>query len=147
MAYCTVAQVRERLPLITAEVRDDDVVAGFIAQAVSLIDGEVASRFKVPLPEEAGNLIQYICMDLACGLLLENVYGSDVPVVSELAGVLVSRAMELLGELSAGRILIPGADGQALIPIEVRRQSLHRGEISKSQFFAPEEVLLPEDDE
>ena len=146
MAYCTVEQVRERLPLITVDVRDDESVTGFIGQAEAIVDGELASRFQLPLPEEETSLIHYICLDLACGLLLENVYGSDVPVVSELAGVLVTRAQELLRELVKGRILLPGAESQGDNPLRVERRSLEREECRGSQFYAPEEILLPENE-
>jgi phage gp36-like protein len=147
MAYCTVEQVRERLPLITADVRDDDSVAGFIAQAEAVVDGKLASRFQLPLPEEETSLIHFICLDLVCGLLLENVYGSDVPVVSELAGVLQNRAQELLQQLVQGRILLPGADSREDNPLGVERRSLEQEERQGSQFYTLEEILLPESED
>ncbi|MCP4231268.1 MAG: DUF1320 domain-containing protein [bacterium] len=106
MAYTTISKIRERLPIVTETVRSNEVIDGFIAQCDALIDGYLRERYSLPLDSPADPLISYIALDLACGLVLENVFGEDSPNDVRQSAILKGRAMKLLEQIAEGAILV-----------------------------------------
>lgn len=106
MTYITVSDVRARLPLITADVRADADVETFIAQAAAQADAALRPLYVLPLAAPIDPLITFVVLDLACGLLLENVYGADTPNDVEHPAVLKERAGRLLREVRAGNLYL-----------------------------------------
>jgi phage gp36-like protein len=106
MAYTTVSEVRERLPIITETVRNDTVIQDFIAQGDALIDGYLRDRYSLPLNPPTDPLISYIALDLVCGLVLENVFGEDSPNDVRQSAILKGRAFRLLAQIAEGAILL-----------------------------------------
>ncbi len=106
MAYTTVSEIRARLPLITGEVRTDEQLAGFIAQADAVVDANLRGLYVLPLRAPLDPLVAFVALDLACGLTLENVYGEDVPNDVGHPATLKDRAQRLLAALRAAEIYL-----------------------------------------
>lgn len=106
MAYTTIENIRERLPIITEAVRSDSVLSDFIAQGDSLVNSYLRKRYALPLETPIDSLIEYVALDLVCGLLLENVFGEDSPNDVRHSAILKGRALRLLEQVASGEILL-----------------------------------------
>jgi len=106
MAKTTIDQIRDRLPIVTETVRGDDALNGFISQGDALVDGHLRKRYALPLEAPVDPLIEYVALDLVCGLALENVFGEDSPNDVRQSAILKVRAIKLLEQIASGEILI-----------------------------------------
>ncbi len=106
MAYTTIAKIRERLPIITETVRSDAVLDDFIGQGDALMDGYLRTRYELPLGVPYDPLVEYVALDLACGLVLENVFGEDSPNDTRQSAILKERALRLLEQIASGELLL-----------------------------------------
>ncbi len=143
MAYTSVSDVRERLPLITAAVRTDDQVESFIADAGAIIDGYLRGVYDLPLADPFDPLIVYIALELTCGLVLENVYGEESPNDVAQPRLLKERAFRLLEEIRSDRILLAhDAFTEGGAPA-VTRESLLTDDTERSLFSLDPDTLGP----
>lgn len=120
MVYTTVSDVRARLPLITVEVRTDDQIRGFIEQAEAVVDGYLRSVYRWPLRPPYDPLLSFIALDLACGLVLENVYGEETPNDVDHPSTLKRRATAILSALRGGEVYLDHPRRVTLPPPPVR---------------------------
>jgi hypothetical protein len=146
MAYATVPEVRARLPLITADVRTDDQIQDFIAQAAVAVDANLRGFYVLPLRDPLDPLVAFVALDLACGLTLENVYGEDVPNDVGHPATLKDRAQRLLASLRAGEIYLEHETVGSLGKPSWARPPLRRGD-GAGVFGLGPAVLGPEDDD
>lgn len=147
MAYTTVQDVRERLPFITAEVRTDAEVADFIAQAEATVDAYLRGLYYLPLQEPVDPLVSYIALDLACGLVLENVFGEDTPTDAEHPRLLKDRATRLLGAIRAGEVRLDHRGPGWTPPPTAYRPPLRDPAPGESAFRLGPHILDEEEDE
>jgi len=106
MAYTSITAVRARLPLLTEEVRSDDQVQDFIAEADAVVDAHVRVAYILPLAEPVDPLVGFAALELACGLVLENVYGEETPDDVNHPQAMKARAFQLLEAVRAGTLAL-----------------------------------------
>jgi len=141
MAYTTVNDVRGRLPLITAEVRTDDQVADFITQAGATVDAALRGLYRLPLAGTLDPLVAFVALDLACGLLLENVFGEETPNDVALPATLKARATKVLDAVRDGSIVLEHEAAAAPGCPSWDRPSLGPGDEETSAFTLGPRVL------
>jgi len=110
-AWCSVQDVRNQNALITASVIDDDIMNGFVDDAVELIKGKLRPRydfakFTIPLPDDLRQ-VRLLTARLAC----YKAAGTRPDVVSnpEMSTFLWNLAMKELNELAEGNSSLPSA--------------------------------------
>lgn len=144
MGYTSVSEIRDRLPLITPAVRTDEQVESYIEEAGAVIDGYLRKVYVLPLEEPYDPLVNYIALDLACGFLLENVYGEETPNDVGQPRLLKDRALKFLNEIRTGVILLTH-EGYAAPPPAVGRESLTSEDTERSLFSLDPDTLAPVD--
>lgn len=97
MAYSTVADVKAKLGLPTADTDHDTDLQGFIAQADSRIDQLLAQNTSVPLTT-VPEAIKHISADLAAAAFTGRPFGQISPEAREWAEQAEASAMQRLQE-------------------------------------------------
>jgi phage gp36-like protein len=143
MAYISVSDVRERLPLITEAVRTDAQIEGFIDDAGSVVDGYLRGVYVLPLGEPVDPLVTYLALELTCGLVLENVYGEESPNDVAQPRLLKERALIFLDDIRSGRILLDHDAYLGESAPTIARESILSEDTERSLFSVDGDVLGP----
>jgi phage gp36-like protein len=143
MAYISVSDVRERLPLITEAVRTDIQIEGFIDDAGAVFDGYLRGVYVLPLSESVDPLVKYLVLELTCGLVLENVYGEESPNDVAQPRLLKERVLTLLEDMQSGRILLDHDAYLGESAPAVTRENVLPDDTEQSLFSIDPDVLVP----
>lgn len=143
MAYISVSDVRERLPLITEAVRAGAQIESFIDDAGSVVDGYLKGVYVLPLSEPVDTLVTYLALELTCGLVLENVYGEESPNDVAQPRLLKERALTFLDDIRTGRILLDHDAYLGESAPAVTRESVLSEDTERSLFSVDGDVLGP----
>jgi phage gp36-like protein len=143
MAYVSVSDVRERLPLVTEAVRTDAQIGGFIDDAGSVVDGHLRGIYVLPLSEPVDALVTYLALELACGLVLENVYGEESPNDVAQPRLLKERALTFLDDIRSRRISLNHDAFLGESAPTVTRESILSEDTERSLFSVDGDVLGP----
>jgi len=107
--YCTVGDIRLRLPLLTQAKMSDANVEVFIVGAMGEVDSRIGNRYHVPFTN-VPNVIRAITRDLACSEILDTMFSGDANgEPSLLADRLRKNAMEMLAPIISGQTMLPGS--------------------------------------
>lgn len=143
MAYISVSDVRERLPLITEAVRTDTQIESFIDDAGSVVDGYLRGVYVLPLGEPVDSLVTYLALEFTCGFVLENVYGEESPNDVAQPRLLKERALTFLDDIRSGRILLDHDAHVGGSTPAVTRESVLSEDTERSLFSVDGDVLGP----
>lgn len=115
MPYCTVQEVKDKLPATTADILTPAQILGAISEAQAEIDSSLMTRFSLPF-DTTPDLIKTINILLAAAICVEETHSGDGtteehPLVSKFR----TRGSKFLGEVingekSIGIPMAPGCD-------------------------------------
>ncbi len=103
--YTTKEKIRERLPLVTHSVRNDDVLDDIILQADSYVKVYLQSSYKLPLTKPYDSLVEYLALEYAVSLALYNVWGEGTDAHKESVDI-ANRVTNILSQIKEGKINI-----------------------------------------
>ncbi len=110
MAYSTIKDVFARYKPIgsmvgvcSLDVTSDQVSSVYISDAEGIINAHLASRYQTPVTTEP--LVTMLSADLAISAMLLEKLGSQPPFMESR----YNRAMDLLGKLATGELLLVGS--------------------------------------
>jgi phage gp36-like protein len=116
MPYCTLADIRERIPdkviiQLTDDARTGDIDAARVAAAIARADGEIdawcGTRYRVPFAT-APPVIGQLSADMA----VYHLYARKAEKIPDTRAAGYKNAVELLKEISRGNVSL-GAEGTA----------------------------------
>lgn len=117
MAYCTQADIEKLIPSdAVTQLTDDEGtgtsvatrVAEAIAQADSDIDALCASRYTVPFPAPAPDIIRKLSVDIA----IYNLYSRKLETIPETRAARYKNAVRQLEGINKGNITVNGTTAQ-----------------------------------
>lgn len=124
--YCTVAEIKSRLPKLLKDIPDDDEISSYITDTMAKIDAVLCKKYNVPFVTVPA-LVNSLTKDFVISNIITDHYAGD-GTVEELPYVKdkLRDAKDLLSRLQSGKDVIPGtiqkaslfmtgyvADGQA----------------------------------
>lgn len=110
MGYCDIADIRAKMPLVTATQMSDVDVQDIITEVSNQIDANLAKRYALPLASPVPEILRLICKRLVCAEVLDVRQSGDTKADEVPLSVRITKhAAEVLEQLRTGKIVLPGA--------------------------------------
>ena len=108
MGYCTVADIRAKMPLVTATQMSDDHIEDIIVEVSNAIDAALSKRYALPLADPP-DILRLICKRLVCAEILDVRQSGDTKADEIPLSVRLNKhANGDLENLRSGRTVLPG---------------------------------------
>mgnify|MGYP001191762296 CR=1 FL=1 len=151
MAYCLADDILKQLPgFASSEAEIAEALTLSIAEADSIIDSKLASRFPVPFAAKTNltsppKIIESISRILTRSIFLSGSYLANAENTEpKLAGILWDRAMSLMEMLTDGSMTIPDLPNEALSNVSPGIISNTRNKTPNLRTFDLRSTLSPD---